>query len=119
MRTKKRTGTPEEISKQVDLLMDLLDMETPVPEGLSSRILARKDDLDLPKARRINFMTFIQVAAAIVFGIFIGHRFGKLSNIQPGKEKSDAVSEYFKAHHLNIEEAETRKPMLYIFNGND
>lgn len=101
---------------QVEETMHLLDMSVPAPEGLVASIMKRKEKVVLPRTRRLNLSSFIQIAAAIMFGIFIGHKFGQIANEQSPKVKQDPVSQYFKAHHFNIDNNEFNSSSFFITN---
>lgn len=96
--------------------MALLEQETDIPVNLAAKILARKDEIELPKVRRLNISNYIQIAAAILFGIFVGHKFGKIANTQTDKIKQDPTSQYFKAHHFNIDNADFNSPTKFLTN---
>lgn len=106
----------DELYQMVDDTMALLDLDAPAPADLAEKIMARKEELNLPKVRRLNFTSYIQIAAAVLFGIFIGHQFGKLANTRAPKTKQDAISQYFKAHHFNIGDDAAKSNPFYIKN---
>ena len=84
--------------------MEELDHMEPVPETLLASVMMKQADQQMPKGRTMNFVSYLQVAAAIIFGIFIGHKFGQ--NAKPGSFRSEAdpVSQYIQAHHLIVED---------------
>ena len=104
----------KELYRKADEVLALLDLEAPVPEGLAARIMNRKGTIQLPRVSRLNISTLVQVAAALLFGVFIGHQFGKLVKDQPPKLKQDSATLYFKAHHLNLRSDAARANPLYF-----
>lgn len=104
----------DELYQKVDDTMALLDLDATAPSNLAAKIMARKGELDLPKVRRLNITSYIQIAAAALFGIFIGHQFGKLANTHVPKAKQDSISQYFKAHHFNVEDDAAKSNPFYI-----
>lgn len=95
-----------EVYDKVNDTMALLDLDEPVPESLAGRVMADVKEMHFPKVRRLTVSNIIQIAAAICFGVFIGHKFGQIANIQPRKAKQDPVSQYYEAHHLQVDPAE-------------
>lgn len=102
--------------QKADEVMALLDMDVTVPAGLSAKIMARKSEVVMPKVRKLNFSSIIQIAAAVMFGIFIGHQFGKLARTQVPKANQDSISQYFKAHHFNVGDDASQSNPLYLNN---
>jgi hypothetical protein len=103
-----------ELYQQVSHTMALLDVDAPVPEGLSARILSGLDQVSIPKTRRMNASVYMQIAAAILFGVFIGHQFGKIATTNIPKVKQDPINQYFKAHHFNVEDGDLKTSSLYM-----
>ena len=108
-----------EVYQKVNDTMAVLDMEVAFPESLAASILEKQSEVKFPKVRRLNYMSIIQVAAAILFGVFIGHKFGKIAGDQPIKTKQDPINQYFKAHHFNVDMATFKAPSLYTKNQHD
>ena len=88
----------------VDDTMAILDEEITPPQGLAKSIIQEIDKIDYVKTRKLNPINIIQVAAAILFGIFIGHQFGKNTEIILKKEEASQIDKYIRAHHLNLED---------------
>ena len=105
-----------ELYGQVSHTMALLDLDVTVPEGLSARLLSGVDQVNIPKPRRMNASVYLQIAAAVLFGVFIGHRFGKIATTNIPKGKQDPIHQYFKAHHLNVENDDFKTSFRYIKN---
>ena len=103
-----------ELHEQVSSTMALLDVNVPLPEGLSARILFGVDQMNIPKTRRLNASVYMQIAAAIFFGVFIGHKFGKIATTNISKVKQDPINQYYKAHHFNVENGDFNTSSLYM-----
>ena len=64
-------------------------------------ILERKRQVQQIKVRDWNMSGYLQLAAAILFGVFIGHVFGRDAKISPMlKKNQDPLTEYYYFHHL-------------------
>ncbi|MDF1572985.1 MAG: hypothetical protein P1P82_15360 [Bacteroidales bacterium] len=108
-----------ELQEKVGITMAILDQEVTVPENLADRILSRREEPLPGTTRRIGLATFIQVAAAVCFGIFIGHQFGKYAGPVQRTASADPVQQYFKAHHFNLEHSDFRAPSFFNPNAHD
>lgn len=113
---RKEKVSKESLYQKADTLLAMLDEQVKAPDSLVASILDRKEELELPKVRRLNMMSMIQIAAAILFGIFIGHQFGKLANIPEGKSKQNQINQYFKAHHFDVGDDAIKSNPLYTIN---
>ena len=105
-----------DLYQNINNTMAILDLDAPVPEGLAARIMERKDVQSMPKVRRLNFSSIVQLAAAIMFGIFIGHQFGKIASKNSGQIKKDPIDQYLEAHHFTVSHADFKSPSIYINN---
>jgi hypothetical protein len=104
------------LHQQVSEAMALLDQEVTVPAGMAASILQKRGELNFPKVRKLNLNSFVQVAAAIMFGVFIGHKFGKIAGSHTITKKQDSISQYYKAHHFNVNKASFISSPLYTKN---
>lgn len=95
----------------VEETMALMEEFEPVPGELVSRIMEETGEHYFPKVRRLRINSIAQIAAALLFGIFIGHQFGKIAHIQIAKSQPDPLTQYFKAHHFNVDNLEQRKTL--------
>lgn len=98
---------------KVNEVMALLDENTAAPSTLAASVMKRKNELTIPKVRRVNFASYIQIAAAIVFGIFIGHQFGKNANTESFRTSQDPIDKYIEAHHLTLENTDYKNPSIF------
>ncbi len=89
---------------EVNEAMSILDEEPlKVPEQLIQQVLKQTESIPVTKSIRMNLTSYLQVAAAIIFGIFIGHKAGEGVDTNRIKSEKDPINQYIKAHHLNIE----------------
>lgn len=105
--------------QKVNETMAVLEEPVSAPDHLAASIMAGREEVSFPKQRKLYLSSFIQIAAAIIFGIFIGHKFGKIAGSHITRIKQDPINEYFKAHHFNVDKAAFKAPSLYIKNQND
>ncbi len=108
-----------EMHEKVNKTMALLDEEVSVPETLAPSILSKIEKSAPRPVKKLNLLTYIQVAAAVCFGIFIGHQFGRYAGPVNRTAKTDAVTQYFKAHHLNLDHSDFRSPSFINPNRHD
>ena len=97
----------EDCSERLKLInetMNFLNERIEVPVDLTNKILANSKLNKIPAVHRIDFNKYIQIAALIVFGIFLGAFLGRnadSSMFLSKKEKKDkALMEYMEKHHL-------------------
>ena len=102
------------LNEKVHSTMSILEDMQPAPSHLAASIMARKGDLVIPKRRKLSIQNYFQVAAAILFGVFIGYQFGKIANLQVHDLPADPMHMYFKAHHLNVDRSASETPFLFI-----
>lgn len=93
-------------SQKIDALINLLDEPVDFPEGLADRLLGQTDAASLPeKVRRIDLTKYLQLAAVVAVGIFLGVLLGSRANplifLSKKEKKEKALIEYRESHHLN------------------
>ncbi len=93
----------KEIYSKVNNTMSVLDHTIDVPEGLVKAILLKKGKLRTYKVRKRNLSGYIQLAAAIFTGIFMGYMLGKNANTRLSPNKHESIMKYYEMHHLNID----------------
>lgn len=108
-----------ELKEKVEQTLSILDKEVTVPDTLAASIVSRTRTVEPRAPRRLGFITYIQVAAAVFFGIFIGHQFGKYAGPVERSAATDPVHQYFKAHHLQLDHSDFTTPTLFNLNKHD
>ncbi len=108
-----------ELHQKVTQTMSLLDQEVSVPESLAASVLSRIEDTPARSPKSLGMITFIQVAAVVCFGIFIGHQFGRHAVPFQKSANEDPVTQYFKAHHLNVDHSGFSSTSTFIHNNNE
>ncbi len=103
-----------ELYAKVNDAMSLLDHSEDVPEGLLESILMKKGEREYVKTKKLNLSGYFQLAAAIIFGVFIGHMFGKNANATVISQKNKPIVEYYESHHLNNDYSEFDIHFLWL-----
>lgn len=93
--------------EQIKHGMAILDEPIEVPDGLVEKTLRRKNQMKLRLNSGIDYAKYLQIAAVLVAGIFLGILLGRNANSElflSKKEKKDRMlMEYREIHHLNNE----------------
>ncbi|MDX9882193.1 MAG: hypothetical protein RBS73_09010 [Prolixibacteraceae bacterium] len=63
--------------KQIDQCMSLLDEKVQVPEDLAAKILRRVRDVKFPAPPATDYSKYLQLAAVVAAGIFLGVVLGR------------------------------------------
>ena len=92
-----------EMYSRVNNTMSLLDHTIDIPEGMDKAILIKKRKLRTYKVRKLNLSGYMQFAAAILTGVFMGHMLGKNANTRLLPKKHESLSKYYEIHHLNVD----------------
>ncbi len=103
----KECETCSAMLEQIKHYMAVLDEPVEVPDGLVEKTLRRKNGLKLPAKPEIDYVKYLQIAAVLAAGIFLGIFLGRNANSEiflSKKEKKDRMlMEYREVHHLNNE----------------
>lgn len=93
--------------KQIKCYMAVFDEPIEVPDGLVEKTLRRKNELGFPAKSEIDYTKYLQIAAVLTAGIFLGIFLGRNADSElflSKKEKKDRMlMEYRESHHLNNE----------------
>ena len=97
----------KECSEQLNRInsaMELLDENIELPTDLTDKIVEKTKTFRNPGVHSFDYYKYIQIAALIIFGIFLGAFLGRnadSSMFLSKKEKKDkALMEYMEKHHL-------------------
>ena len=97
----------KELNSRVNNTMLLLDNTIDVPDGMVEAILTKKRKLDTYKAKRWKLSSYVQIAAVLLAGIFMGFMLGRNANtsllLSDESKKSKSLIEYYEIHHLKAE----------------
>ena len=102
----KRCKTCAERIGMINQTMAILDEEVEIPSGLTEKVLLRKSKMAIiPGIPTIDLSKYLQLAAVIATGIFLGVLLGSHANtglfLSKKGEKNKALIEYRESHHLN------------------
>ena len=88
----------------IDQTMALLDGSVEVPSDLVEKVLQNKKSIVLKPAKTFDFHKYLQLAAVVAIGIFLGVFLGSHADtglfISKKLRKDKAMFEYFEKHHL-------------------
>ena len=108
-----------ELLEKVDETMAMLDLKVTIPDGLETKILSNRNGKAQGATRRLEWITYFQIAAAVFLGIFIGHQFGRYAGPIHRTAAEDPLHQYFKAHHFNVEHPDFTSPTSFNFIKNE
>ena len=95
----------KELQSKVNNVMANLDVTADVPEGLAEAVLARKKDLTAHNVSRWNLAGYAQLAALLLFGIFMGHILGKNASSELLHRKPGLQINKYEMQPFNIDYA--------------
>lgn len=90
--------------KMIDQTMAILDVPVKVPSALAEKVLRHRRSVIIRPVKNIDYHKYLQLAAVVAIGIFLGTFLGK--NAESGlfnskKDKKDkAMIELLEKHHL-------------------
>ena len=93
----------KELYSKVNNTMSILDHTIGVPEGMVEAILIKKRKLRTYKVRKWNLSGYMQFAAAILTGVFMGYMLGRNVNTRLLPKKHESLNKYYEMHHLNVD----------------
>ena len=79
-----------------------LDIDVDLPDGLLQKTLQKKQQLSIPKAKHREIGKYIQIAAVLAAGIFLGAFLGTNANgnlLNSKRDKKDRAYQTFKENH--------------------
>lgn len=91
--------------ENVNRIMSALDRKVEVPEGIVNKTLQRKLTLAFPAKPGIDFSKYLQIAAVLAAGIFLGIVLGRNANnelfVSKKHKKDKALMELRESHLLD------------------
>lgn len=91
---------------RVNNTMSILDHSIDVPEGMLEAILIKKSKLKTHEVRKWNLSGFVQLAAVLLLGVFMGHMLGKNANTRVLLKNNESLTRYYEMYHLNVDDSE-------------
>ncbi len=70
----------KELNSRVNNTMSILDNTIDIPEGMVEAVLIKKRKLKIHKAENRKLSSYVQVAAVLLMGVFMGFMFGRNAN---------------------------------------
>jgi hypothetical protein len=102
----KSCETCSDLYGKISETMNTLDEQVEIPSGLTERVVQRINwSYVKPVRRSFDFNKYLQLAAVVAFGIFLGVLLGSRANpklfLSKKEKKERALIEYRDSHHLN------------------
>ena len=102
----KSCETCAELFERINATMNTLDEEVEIPSGLTKSVVQRINwNFVKPVRRSFDYNKYLQLAAVVTFGIFLGVLLGSRANpelfLSKKEKKEKALIEYRDSHHLN------------------
>lgn len=72
-----------ELDKALEENINLLDLKAKIPAGFADRVIENCQEFDAPPTLNRNLSSWIQTAAAVMIGIFMGHLLGRNAHALP------------------------------------
>ncbi len=98
-----------DLNEKVETTLSILDEEFQVPENLTDKILSHCTNIKPHRKVRKNLAVYLQIAAVLAAGVFLGVVLGKNAdtNLFTSKEnkKNRSLIEYKISHHLLVDRA--------------
>lgn len=95
------------MEKMIEQQMNLLDRAVEVPDDLLAKTVELKSRVSIPRFPDVDYNKYLQLAAVVAVGIFLGIVLGRNANTEllaSKKSKKDrALMEYRQSHQLNNE----------------
>jgi hypothetical protein len=89
----------------IERVMSTLDDPIEVPEGLTEKTLQAKSKIKFPSKPRFDYSKYLQIAAVLAIGIFLGVFLGRNANsgllVSKKHKKDKALIEYRESHLLD------------------
>ena len=88
----------------VEEIMAVMEMEVELPDGIVEKVMQKKERVKIDKTSGFDFFKYLQIAAVLAAGMFLGVLLGSNADINSfNKEKSDkdrAVMELCEKYHI-------------------
>lgn len=86
-------------------ILAVLDMDVEVPDGLIEKVMQKMGSVKIDTPSGFDFFKYLQIAAVLVGGIFLGILLGKNADINSFNKKQSredhALLELREKHHLS------------------
>ncbi|MFY9152028.1 MAG: hypothetical protein WAO52_08440 [Prolixibacteraceae bacterium] len=90
--------------EKIDLVMSILDEQVEVPADLAEKTIQKKTTTLFTEKPRFDYSKYLQIAAVLAIGIFLGIFLGKNANLDflasKKYKKEKALIEYRESHLL-------------------
>jgi hypothetical protein len=94
-----------EIDIRIEEILAVLDIDAEIPDGLIENVMQKKEAVKIDTSSGFDLSKYLQIAAVLVGGIFIGILLGKNADINSFNKKQSrdnhALMELREKHHLS------------------
>jgi predicted small integral membrane protein len=102
-----RSEYPEfnDLEIQVEEILAVLDLDTEIPDNLIESVMQKKEAVKIAASSGFDLSKYLQIAAVLVGGMFIGILLGKNADVNSFNKKQSrdnhALMELREKHHLS------------------
>ena len=57
---------------KVDQILEVLDVEVEIPDGLVNNVMEKKDSIQVSRPNRFDFSKYLQIAAVLIAAVMLG-----------------------------------------------
>ncbi|MBN1822264.1 MAG: hypothetical protein JW833_16200 [Prolixibacteraceae bacterium] len=89
----------------VEKILAVIDIDADLPDGLIEKVMQRKESVKIDKPSGFDALKYLQIAAVLAAGIFIGILLGKNADVNTFRQKKSredkALIELRNEHYLS------------------
>lgn len=90
---------------EVDQILEILDVEVEIPDGLVDKVMEKKDSIQVSRPNRFDFSKYLQIAAVLVAAVMLGVLLGKNADVDSFNKKESrqnkALIQLKEEYHLS------------------
>lgn len=93
------------LATKVDQILEVLDVEVEIPDGLVDKVMEKKDSIQVSKPNRFDFSKYLQIAAVLIAAVMLGVLLGKNADVDSFNKKESrqnkALIQLKEEYHLS------------------
>lgn len=93
------------LATKVDQILEVLDVEVQIPDGLVDKVMEKKDSIQVSKPNRFDFSKYLQIAAVLIAAVMLGVLLGKNADVDSFNKKESrqnkALIQLKEEYHLS------------------
>lgn len=90
---------------EVDQILEILDVEVEIPDGLVDKVMEKKDSIQVSRPNRFDFSKYLQIAAVLIAAVMLGVLLGKNADVDSFNKKESrqnkALIQLKEEYHLS------------------